>query len=98
MLVTQTLSCTPDLLEKDWSVFNRNKGVLFSRTLKELFNGYKSGIQSHMHYKLSNGWLAKTNISNDQKLDGLIYLSVLAGLQFGKDWDWKDVSKEELGI
>jgi hypothetical protein len=41
---------------------------------------------------------AKTNISNDQKLDSLMFLSALARLQFGDDWNWEETSKEELGI
>jgi hypothetical protein len=97
-LVERFLLNYPDLLEKDWSIFNRKQGVFFSRSLQELFKDYTSEVLPSMHSRLLNGWHAKTNISNAQKLDSLIHLSALAGLTMGKDWDWNDVSKENLGF
>jgi hypothetical protein len=97
-LVEKFLLQHPDLLERDWSVFHRDKGTFFSRSLQELFKGYKGDVEPYMHCKLSNGWHAKANLPNDQKLDSLAHLAALAGMQFGNDWDWKDMSQEDLGI
>lgn len=97
-LIEKFLRQHPGLLEMDWSVFRRNKVTFFSKSLQELFKGYTGVVERSMHRKLSNGWYAKTNLSNGQKLDSLRHLAALAGLHFGRDWDWKETSKDDLGI
>jgi hypothetical protein len=39
--------------------------------------------------RLSNGWFANLNLSNDQKFDILCRFSAVTGLEYETDWTWQ---------
>jgi len=62
----------------------------FARTPKQLFPRSPNLAEESANYaRLSMGWYANTNLSNEQKFEILTRVSVRVGLQFKRDWDWQ---------
>lgn len=64
-------------------------GKYFAKTLEELFHSSPHLSREESAFvRLSNGWVASVTLSNAQKFDILLRLSVVAGLTYPSDWEW----------
>jgi hypothetical protein len=82
----------------DWQTQFIAKGprtLYFARSLKNLFHTAPDlASDPSMYHRLANGWYAKVNLSEKQKIELLMKIAAVADLSMGDDWDWNDRAKE----
>ena len=91
-MIEQFLSVAPDLFENPLfaAITASKKRRYFAREPEQLYPGTPQLAQNKNNYvKLSNDWLADTNMDAQGKLTRLSQLSVQANIEFGIDWTWQ---------
>lgn len=62
----------------------------FGRDLEKMFHGSPYLADDQNNYKkLSNGWYANLNLSNDQKFDILCKFAAVGKFDFSREWKWE---------
>lgn len=93
-LIEKFISVYPDVFNNiDWQTYYVGMGkkrLYFGQTLEKIFFGSPHLADEKNNYiKLSNGWYANVNLSNDQKFEILCKYAELAKLTFEDDWSWR---------
>jgi hypothetical protein len=80
----------------DWEREFAAKGArtsYFSKSLEGLFkNAPNHASDPNKYYLLKNGWYAKAQLTEKQKVELLFKFARLAQLKFGGDWDWNELA------
>lgn len=93
-LIEQFSSLMPQLFTLvDWEtefIAKGSKRLYLGKSPEKLFFGTPQlAHDANNYHQLTNGWYLNVNLNNDQKLDILMRFSVLAQLEYDRDWHWQ---------